>query len=87
MTVLQGVLAGAGLVAVPTGLLWRLLVRFDAGNERAHAAVTENIKAVDERAERRAEALETALRPTPTPPDPPRPDRESGRRHARRPAP
>lgn len=33
MTVLQGVLAGAGLVAVLVGLLWRLFMRFDAKNE------------------------------------------------------
>ena len=72
MTVLQGVLAGAGLVAVLIGLLWRLFAHFDARNEsrieqldtkneRAHAAISENIKAVDERAERRAEAQRTEL--------------------------
>ena len=33
MTVLQGVLAGAGLVAVLIGLLWRLFAHFDAKNE------------------------------------------------------
>ena len=72
MTVLQGVLAGARLVAVLIGLLWRLFAHFDARNEsrieqldtkneRAHAAISENIKAVDERAERRAEAQRTEL--------------------------
>ena len=35
--------------------------RLDAKNERAHAAITENIKAVDDRAERRAEAHRIAL--------------------------
>ena len=33
MTVLQGVLAGAGLVAVLMGLIWRMFVHFDAKNE------------------------------------------------------
>ena len=33
MTVLQGVLAGAGLVAVLMGLMWRMFVHFDAKNE------------------------------------------------------
>ena len=72
MTVLQGVLAGAGLVAVLMGLMWRMFVHFDAKNEsridlldtkneRAHAAITENIKAVDDRAERRSEAHQAAL--------------------------
>ena len=35
--------------------------RLDAKNERAHAAITENIKAVDDRAERRSEAHRAAL--------------------------
>ena len=79
MTVLQGVLAGAGLVAVLMGLMWRMFVHFDAKNEsrfkqldaksdrldakneRAHAAITENVKAFDDRAERRSEAHRTAL--------------------------
>ena len=68
MTVLQGVLAGAGLVAVLIGLLAHFDARnesrieqLDTKNERAHAAISENIKAVDERAERRAEAQRTEL--------------------------
>ena len=61
MTVLQGVLTSAGLVAVLMGLIWRMFVHFDDKNERAHAAITENIKAVDDRAERRAEAHRAAL--------------------------
>ena len=35
--------------------------RAEDKNERAHAAITENIRAVDERAERRAEAFRLAL--------------------------
>ena len=58
---LQGVLTSAGLVAVLMGLIWRMFVHFDDKNERAHAAITENIKAVDDRAERRAEAHRAAL--------------------------
>ena len=54
-------LTSAGLVAVLMGLIWRMFVHFDAKNERAHAAITENIKAVDDRAERRAEAQRAAL--------------------------
>ena len=54
MTVLQGVLASAGLVAVLMGLIWRMFVHFDAKNEQAHAAI-------DDRAERRAEAHRAAL--------------------------
>ena len=61
MTVLQGVLTSAGLVAVLMGLIWRMFVHFDDKNERAHAAITEHIKAVDARAERRAEAHRVAL--------------------------
>ena len=61
VTVLQGVLASAGLVAVLMGLIWRMFVHFDDKNERAHAAITEHIKAVDARAERRSEAHRTAL--------------------------
>ena len=61
VTVLQGVLTSAGLVAVLMGLIWRMFVHFDDKNERAHAAITENIKAVDARAERRAEAHRAAL--------------------------
>ena len=119
MTVLQGVLAGAGLVAVLMGLIWRMFVHFDAKNEsrfeqldaksdrldaknesrfeqldaknesridrldaksdrldaknesridrldakneQAHAAITENIKAVDDRAEQRSEAQRATL--------------------------
>ena len=61
MTVLQGVLASAGLMAVLMGLIWRMFVHFDDKNERAHTAITENIKAVDARAERRAEAQRVAL--------------------------
>ena len=61
MTVLQGVLTSAGLVAVLMGLIWRMFVHFDDKNERAHAAITEHIKAVDDRAERRAEAHRVAL--------------------------
>ena len=38
MTVLQGVLASAGLVAVLMGLIWRMFVHFDDKNERAHTA-------------------------------------------------
>ena len=51
MTVLQGVLASAGLVAVLMGLIWRVFVHFDAKNEQAHAAITENVQAVDDRAD------------------------------------
>ena len=58
---LQGVLASAGLMAVLMGLIWRMFVHFDAKNGQAHAAITENIKAVDDRAERRSEAHRTAL--------------------------
>ena len=61
MTVLQGVLASAGLMAVLMGLIWRMFVHFDAKNGQAHAAITENIKAVDDRAERRSEAHGAAL--------------------------
>ena len=61
MTELQGVLTSAGLVAVLMGLIWRMFVHFDDKNERAHTAITENIKAVDDRAERRAEAQRAAL--------------------------
>ena len=90
MTVLQGVLAGAGLVAVLMGLMWRMFVHFDAKNEsrfeqldaksdrldaknesridrldakneRAHTAITENVKAVDDRAEQRSEAQRATL--------------------------
>ena len=42
------VLASAGLMVVLMGLIWRVFVRFDAKNERVHAAV-------DDRVERRAE--------------------------------
>ena len=48
MTVLQGVLTSAGLVAVLMGLIWRMFVHFDAKNEQAHA-------------ERRSEAHRVAL--------------------------
>ena len=54
MTVLQGVLTSAGLVAVLMGLIRRMFVHFDAKNEQAHAAI-------DDRAERRAEAHRAAL--------------------------
>ncbi len=54
MTELQGVLTSAGLVAVLMGLIWRMFVHFDAKNEQAHAAI-------DDRAERRAEAQRAAL--------------------------
>ena len=54
MTVLQGVLTSAGLVAVLMGLIWRMFVHFDAKNEQAHATI-------DDRAERRAEAHRAAL--------------------------
>ena len=54
MTVLQGVLTSAGLVAVLMGLIWRMFVHFDAKNEQAHATI-------DDRAERRAEAQRAAL--------------------------
>lgn len=61
MTVLHGVVAGAGLVAVLLGLIWRMFVRSDARDKRAHAAITENVEAVDDRAERRSEAHRAAL--------------------------
>ena len=54
-------LTSAGLVAVLMGLIWRMFVHFDAKNEQAHAAITENVKAVDDRAERRSEAHRAAL--------------------------
>ena len=47
-------LTSAGLVAVLMGLIWRMFVHFDAKNEQAH-------EAIDDRAERRAEAHRVAL--------------------------
>ena len=39
----------------------RSIGRLDAKNEKAHAAITENVKAVDTRAETRSDAHRTAL--------------------------
>ena len=61
VTVLQGVLAGAGLVAALLFGVWRMIEAQRKENREAHAAITENVKSVDERAERRAETHRTAL--------------------------
>ena len=61
VTVLQGVLAGAGLVAALLFGVWRMIEAQRKENREAHAAITENVKSVDERAERRAEGHRTAL--------------------------
>ena len=57
MTVLQGVLAGAGIMAVLMGFLWRMFAHYDRKNEgrfdalrtenrEAHAGIVKNIDGV-----------------------------------------
>lgn len=68
LTLPDAVALAAGIV-IPLAALTLAAARFvvsrmdhaEDKNERAHAAITENIRAVDERAERRAEAFRLAL--------------------------
>ena len=68
LTIAEAVALVAGTV-IPLAALTLAAARFivsrmdraEDKNERAHAAITENIRAVDERAERRAEAHRLAL--------------------------
>ena len=68
LTIPDAVALVAGVV-IPLAALTLAAARFvvsrmdraEDKNERAHAAITENVRAVDERAERRAEAHRLAL--------------------------
>ena len=61
MTVLQGVLAGAGLAAAILSGVWRMLEALRRENRDAHTGISQRIDRVDDRAERRAETHRTAL--------------------------
>ena len=58
---LAAVVVPAFAVGLTALLHHRSIAGLDTKNEKAHAAITENVKRVDERAERRAEAHRTAL--------------------------
>ena len=58
MTVLQGVLAGAGLVAVLMGLIWRMFVHFDAKNESRFEQLDAKSDRLDAKNESRFEQLD-----------------------------
>ena len=58
MTVLQGVLAGAGLVAVLMGLIWRMFVHFDAKNESRFEQLDAKSDRLDAKNESRFERLD-----------------------------
>ena len=68
MTITEAIALVAGIV-IPLAALTLAAARFivsrmdraEDKNERAHAAITENVRAVDERAERRAEEHRLAL--------------------------
>ena len=69
MTTLQGVLAGAGLVAVLMGLFWRVFVHFDRKsdtrfedlrreNREAHAGINQRIEQQGQRIEQQGQRIE-----------------------------
>ena len=58
MTVLQGMLAGAGLVAVLMGLMWRMFVHFDAKNESRFKQLDAKSDRLDAKNESRFERLD-----------------------------
>ena len=61
MTVLQGVLAGAGLVAAILFGMWRMLESLRKENRDAHDGIGRRIDRAEDRAETRAEAHRQAL--------------------------
>ena len=58
MTVLQGMLAGAGLVAVLMGLIWRMFVHFDAKNESRFERLDAKSDRLDAKNESRIDRLD-----------------------------
>lgn len=58
---LAAVVVPTAAVGLTAWLHHRSIGRLDAKNEKAHSAITENVKAVDNRAETRADAQRTAL--------------------------
>ena len=62
MTNPQAVLTLTGLAITLAALVLAVIWKLDAKNEKAHASIGENIRAVDARAEQRAVRLEAAIK-------------------------